>query len=149
MELSAGEGAEVGGGEVGDHLAEVGEIGGRFDSGEGEVRVERAVLAGDAELGAGRFGVAGELGQTVRGGDAGVEDARVMGIGEPTDAADADGEGAGRGTDSRARFSSSSRWGGHSPMNFVVMWRLESELHAMLACGLSNWSNNSRFRRIS
>jgi hypothetical protein len=97
QELGAGGEAELGAGQLGNGLAEGSEVRGLLDAGEGEVGMVGTVFDGKTEGGQGFVERGGELEESVRGFNAGVENARVVGVGIPAKAPDGKLERTGAG----------------------------------------------------
>lgn len=94
QEAGGGADAEIGAGQLGDSMAQGGEINGATDTGEGEMGSISTWVGSEAEAGAGGIEAGGEIKERGRGLDAGEEHAGVVGIGEPTEAADRSDNGA-------------------------------------------------------
>lgn len=112
QELGAGGEAELGAGQLSDGLAEGGEIRRLLDAGEGEVGVIGAVFDGKTEGGQGFVERGGELEECARSLDSGVEDARLMRVGIPAEAADGKLDRAGAGCCGQDGFEFVEAFGG-------------------------------------
>lgn len=104
VEGGGGPAAEVVVGELGDGALEGAEGVGFADAGEGEVGLEGAGVGFETEGGESLGGGAGELGEFFAALDGDIEDAGVVGVGEPADAAEGDFEGRGRGDGGEGGF---------------------------------------------